>query len=230
MSVRQSYFTVILATLVLSLSPSVASAIRLSFICSETQLTRLLPSPAFVAEGQIGNIALNGGAEFDVDQDEPTDTNSQVDFVWSNGEHQPFSLTYDGSTVSYTVGEETLESNITGSFKDLFIYTRAAEEGSSTLLDNLLLKDSSMTLSISGISATDTNGGLSIVHIYDIGSSFTLTGNTTLSWSDSPQSPSDIGYQIQVGNVESPQAVPEPSTVLGLLLSTGALALGTRRR
>lgn len=230
MSVSQPYFTIILATLVLCLSPSVARAISLNFICSDTELRRLLPSPAFVAEGQIGNIALNRGAEFDVDQDGPNDTTSQVDFVWSNGERQPFSLTYDGSTVSYSVGEETLESNITGSFKDLFIYARAAEEGSSTLLDNLLLQDSSMTLSISGISATDTNGGLSIFHIYDIGSPFTLTGNTTLSWSESPEIPSNIAYQIQVGNVESPQAVPEPSTVLGLLLSTGALALGTRRR
>src|SRR4028119_201908 len=117
MSVRQSYFTIILATLVLCVSPSVARAISLNFICSDTELRRLLPSPAFVAEGQIGNIALNGGAEFDVDQDEPSDTTSQVDFVWSNGGRQPFSLTYDGSTVSYTVGEETLESNITGDRK-----------------------------------------------------------------------------------------------------------------
>jgi hypothetical protein len=252
MGVRQSFFTLALATLGLSLSPSAASAISLGYLSSDTELQTLFPSPAFIAHGQISNIALNGNFEstalsrhfqFVCYKAKAEGTKGQVDFVWSNGQKQPFSLTYDGSIVRYSVGNRTLENKITGSFKDIFIYTRAREDGSRMLLDTLLLKDSSMTLSVSSVSATGKNGGLSILGINNILGSFTLTGNATMSWMNNPQKSSNIAYQIQVGNVEasipvpepapvgnvnSPTPVPEPSTIMGLLLGSGAIAFCTR--
>lgn len=199
MGLRQSFFTVALATIGLSLSPVAANAIGLSTLSSEAELRVLLNQPAFVAEGRIGTIALKEGEE----------TESYVDFVWSNGEKQPFLLSYDGSTVKYTLGEKTLETKIEGSFNDIFIYAKAVQGSNSVLLDDLLLKDSSVTLSISGITSSGTNNGLSIFQIYDFGESFTLTGNAMLSWTNELQNPASLFYQIQVGNVNSPDTPPD---------------------
>jgi hypothetical protein len=199
MGLRQSFFTVALATIGLSLSPVAANAIGLNTVSSEAELRALLNQPAFVAEGRIGTIALKQGEE----------TESQADFVWSDGEKQPFLLSYDGSTVKYTLGEKTLETKIEGSFNDIFIYAKAVEGSNSVLLDDLLLKGSSVTLSISGITSSGTNNGLSIFQIYDIGESFTLTGNAMLSWANERQNPASLFYQIQVGNVNSPETPPD---------------------
>lgn len=245
MGANPSLFAIALFTLGLSLFPSNASGITLQYLSSADEVQTLLPNPAFVAEGQIGIIALNKHSEFDSNPPKAENTESQIDFAWSNGNKQPFSLIYDGSTVRYTVGSETLESEITGSFTDIFLSTRATEKGSSTLLDSLQLKDSSMTLFISSLVASETTGGQTIWRIYDIDSPFTLTGNATLSWMETPQSSSNIAYQIQVGSVDppknmpepspvpdidAPKNVPEPSSVAALTFGTAILAFCTHRR
>jgi hypothetical protein len=199
MGVRQSFITIALATLGLSLSPVAAQAIGFSTVTSETELKALMSQPAFVAEGQFGSIALN--------KDDKTE--SKVDFVWSNGEQQPFSLSYDGSLVKYTVGDQTLETKSEGFFKNILIYTKAAEASTSVLLQNLVLTDSYTTLSISGIAASSPNNELNIFWIQDIKESFTLTGNAMLSWLNQPQNPANLTYQLQVGNVDSSNTSPD---------------------
>jgi hypothetical protein len=198
MGVRQSFFTIILAGLGLSLSPSASNAIGLSTISSETELKALMSQPTFVAGGQLGSLVLENDAQ----------ANHNVDFVWSKGEKQPFSLSYDGSIVKYTVGEATLETQSEGFFQDLFIYTKATADRTSVLLNNLVLTDSSTTLSISGIGASSPNNEVNIFWIHDIQESFTLTGNAMLNWLNQPQNPNKLAYQIQVGNVNSVTASP----------------------
>ncbi len=212
MGVRQAFLTVALTTLGISLLPLTAHAISIGTVSSEAEFQTLLSQPDFVAVGQANNIALNTTSE----------TDTSVDFAWSADIQQPFSLNYDGSTVRYTVGNVTLETSIEGAFSDLFLYTRATESGTQSLLNNLVLTDSTTTLSISGISAISTGNEISILRISDIRDSFTLTGNATLRWINFPQNLSNLSYQIQVGNVEptdsdddtenqpSPPPTPQP--------------------
>jgi hypothetical protein len=138
-----------------------------------------------------------------------TQAEANIDFAWSNEENQPFSLIYDGSTVRYTVGEQTLETKTSGFFKDIFIYLKAAEDSTSVLLKNLLLTDSDTTLSISGIAASSPNQKVTIFGFHDISGGFTLTGNAMLSWLNPPQNAANLTYQIQVGNVGSQNTVPD---------------------
>lgn len=198
MGVRQVCFSTVLFTIGLSLFPLTAQAIGLKTLASEDELTSLLRTPAFMAGGFIGMIALDEGEE----------TANSVDFAWSQGEKQSFALSYDGSTVRYTVGEQTLETQTKGDFNDIFIHVKAAEECSSVILDSLLLKDSVVNLTISGIAASCPTNKISIFHIYDIGESFTLTGNALLNWMNAPQNPTNVGYQIQVGNAAASTALP----------------------
>lgn len=199
MGVRQSFFTITLATLGLFASPVAAHALSLSTVSSETELKALMSQPALIAEGQLGSVSLNTY----------TQAEGKIDLAWSNGETQPFSLIYDGYTVRYTVGEKTLEAEINGFFKDIFIYIKAAEDSTSVLLKNLLLTDSDTTLSISGIAASSPNQKLTIFGLHDISEGFTLTGNAMLSWLNQLQNPANLTYQIHVGNVKSQNTVPD---------------------
>lgn len=246
MSVRSSIFTIALAALGSFLHPSTASAITLQYLSTNSESNRFLNDCSFVAQGQVDNIALNGNSIVETYHNGNELTEGQMNLVWSNGEKQPFSLTYDGSRVWYTVGTETLIANITGSIRDIVIYTEASQPGSNVLLDSLKLKDSAMSLFVSSVSATATQGRQSGFGIYGITGNFTLSGNAMLSWVDFPQNPGNISYQIRVGNVEPESSfsiknpvkvinekpiktVPEPNTVLSLVLSTIAIAFYRRR-
>ena len=204
MGVCQSFFTIVLATLGLSLSPLAANAIGFSTV-SEAELKALMSQPTFVAGGQFGSLVLENEAQ----------ANFSIDFVWQTGEKQPFSLSYDGLLVKYTVGETTLETQSEGFFQDIFIYTKATADLSRVLLNNLVLTDSSTTLSISGIAASSPNNEVNIFWIRDIQESFTLRGNAMLSWLSQPQNPNNLAYQIQVGNANSltssPNTNPTPA-------------------
>ena len=282
MGVRHLLLVLALAMPGLYFSTSRASAITLSFLPWDTTPDSVLVNPALVAQGQISSITLEQTAE--------SSSANQADFVWSNGEKQAFSLTYDGSTVSYQVGEKTLESQLVGSLQDIVIYAQAPDANTSLLLDSLQVQDSLSAISISGIAATSTNGGRSLIAIDNIEGSFSLTGNVSLSWSEDFQSAANIAYQIlggtstinastpaeepntpsllreptapilvdtlvdesdppilinqssdpslasemdvsiQVEDTTYPKTIPEPSTTIALLLSTGAIAVSTRRR
>lgn len=239
MGVSQSLLATAISALGLSLLPSSANAIALQYISSATDIPTLMDYPSVVAEARIGSIALNTFSHSDAlntrfNLKTPSlgakSTQNQIDFTWSSGKKQPFSLTYDGSTVSYTVGGITLESKITDFFKELSIVTRATENGSSAILDTLKLKDPSTSLSISSFGASDKDGGLTIFYIKDIAGTFTLTGNATLSWTHTPSSKANVAYQIRVGTVQPPKNVPESSPLLGLTLSTLIFAFWNRHR
>lgn len=199
MGVSQSFFTIALATLGLSMSPVAAHAIGFSTVSSEAELENLMSQPAFVATGQFGSIVLNNNDQ----------TESQVDFDWVNGEKQPFSISYDGSTIGYTVEGKSLETQTEGFFKDIFIFTQAPEDYSRVVLNNLWLTDSDTALSISGIAASSPYNAVNIFWIQDIKKGFTLTGNALLSWLNQPQNPVNLAYQIRVGNVEAATDAPD---------------------
>lgn len=199
MGVRQSFFTIALATIGLFLSPIEANAISLRTVSSEAELGALSSRPAFLATGQIGAVILNkaGAAE------------QRLDWNWSNGEKYPFALSYDGLTARYTVGDKTLETQTQGSSNDIFIYTKATSSCINVVLNNLSLQTSLQNLTISGIAASCETNELSILHISDVGERFTLTGNAMLSWADGSPNSTEVSYQILVGNTNSPTTLPD---------------------
>ncbi len=199
MGVHQSFFTIALATLGLSLSPVAANAIGFSTVSSEAKLQTLMSQPTFIASGQFGNIVLNNENKIQ----------RQADFDWLSGEPEDFSISYDGSTIRYTVGDKSLETQTEGFFQDIFIYTKATESYGSVILQNLLLTDSDTSLSISGIGASYPNNAVNIFWIQDIKKAFTLTGNALLGWLNPPQNSDNLAYQIQVGNVAAATDTPD---------------------
>jgi hypothetical protein len=219
MGVHHSLLVVALAMPGLYFSTSAASAIALSFLPSDTAPNSVLVNPALVAQGQINSITLSQNAE--------SSNVKQADFVWSNGEKQAFSLTYDGSTVSYKVGEKTLESQLLGCLQSIVINAQAPDANTSLLLDSLQVQDSLSAVSISGIAATSTNGGRSLVAIDNIEGNFSLTGNVTLSWTEDLQSAANIGYQILGGTIDASNPAEEANTPVSMGESDAPILIAT---
>jgi hypothetical protein len=179
---------------------------------------------------------------------------------WQSGRVDAFTLAYDALTkiVTYKVGNKTLAYDYTSKFTqgvtDIFVRTRANNTNSSMTVKDLLLKDASGTKSIaetSSVSCTlspncttwykDANGnifenvkgGVQYLRIGDVSGSFSLTGNSIMSWTGKTPTQSNLAYQIKVGTTDewkNQQSVPEPSATLGLTLGAIALGLKTRRR
>jgi hypothetical protein len=179
---------------------------------------------------------------------------------WQSGRVDAFTLAYDALTkiVTYKVGNKTLTYDYTSKFTqgvtDIFVRTRANNTNSSMTVKDLLLKDASGTKSIaetSSVSCTlspncttwykdangnifeDVKGGVQYLRIGDVSGSFSLTGNSIMSWTGKTPTQSNLAYQIKVGTTDdwkNQQSVPEPSATLGLTLGAIALGLKTRRR
>ncbi|MBD2087399.1 PEP-CTERM sorting domain-containing protein [Coleofasciculus sp. FACHB-542] len=179
---------------------------------------------------------------------------------WQSGRVDAFTLAYDALTkiVTYKVGNQTLAYDYTSKFTqgvtDIFVRTRANNTNSSMTVKDLLLKDASGTKSIaetSSVSCTlspncttwykdangnifeDVKGGVQYLRIGDVSGSFSLTGNSIMSWTGKIPTQSNLAYQIKVGTTDdwkNQQSVPEPSATLGLTLGAIALGLKTRRR
>ncbi len=203
-----------------------AQAFQLSHLESDAEFLSLVQDIAFVGEGRIGDNGTNRTFELNIHEDDPGNIlpGDSANFVWTNGQAQAFSLSYDQATklVTYTVGTVTLDYTADDPFTDIFIRTRASSTSSLTVnnlvLNGVALGDSSSTvndperldyLRISGLSGGD----------------FTLTGNSIMDWTGSTPTNSNLAYQIKVAT-----AVPEPSTVLGLLSVTALGAFFKRKQ
>ncbi|MBW4493757.1 MAG: PEP-CTERM sorting domain-containing protein [Oscillatoria princeps RMCB-10] len=239
MKTRLPLFTLALSALGLFGLPDAASAFTFSYVNStgssaddDTAFNALNPNLAFVAEGRIGSNTIGGNTyELDIHGTNPlnpTQTSDQDEFVWSNGGAAAFSLSYDAMTkaISYTVGDKTLTSVANSNpVTDIFVRTRAAAANSSMLVQNLFLNGIGIPDSSFAQKPGDGKEYLWLAGLNPL-ESFTLTGESVMNWTGSTPGQSNLAYQIKVGNV----AVPEPSTLLGLALTGGAVALGKRRR
>ncbi|HEY9653704.1 MAG TPA: choice-of-anchor W domain-containing protein [Coleofasciculaceae cyanobacterium] len=233
MNLHRSLSIMGLATLGLALTPNFASAITITRLSdlSDAQFNDLRSSQEFqellVAEGRMGNNALNGDRELGINNASSAPV-AQGQFVWQNGEVEEFLLQYDGSQVSYSVGDTTLLSNVfSGSVNNIYIRTRETAT-SNVRLDNLFLNG--IALGDNAVSEPNDSDRVDYLRISDISVPFTLAGNVTMSWTDSQPDQSNLAYQIKVGETtDDSKNVPEPGTV-GALLLTGIIALGCSKR
>lgn len=251
MNSRQPLFALAVSTLGFFILPSAARAFGVSYVNSTRAYTNddnafnaLNPNLAFVAEGRIGSNTI-GGNTYELDfhgtnPSNPTQTSAQGEFKWSNGGATAFSLSYDALTkaIVYTVGNVILKSVANSNpVTDIFIRTRAVNANTSILANNLLLNGIAVPGSSLAASAGD---GIEYLRLSGLNplKNFSLTGESIMSWSGAAPTQSRLAYQIKVGTAlagsdavtQVSEAVPEPTTMLGLAVGGASLAAMRKRR
>ena len=195
----------------------------------------------WAAESRIGRV---GDHELNIhDHTNSAQNRVQANYDnWVSGEAVDFSLVFDSvlDTLTYTVaGIELSKTEIfEDNFSDLYIRTTARKEGTSMVVDNLFLQDEVMGSSIAETSSASCSGGVGCgyfdseyLHIGNIVGDFTLTGQSTMSWSGTQPKNSNLAYQIKLVEGGGSVDVPEPASMsLFSLSALGLVVTGLRRR
>ncbi|MGF1481544.1 MAG: PEP-CTERM sorting domain-containing protein [Cyanophyceae cyanobacterium] len=226
---RIQIFSATLATLVTLAIP--ATAIAASFQkpdLTDDEYNQLISNgqfnPVFVAEARIGNNGNSGDREFGITAPPDEAPVAEGQRVYTSGQAVPFTVAYDGETVEYVLGGQTLTSDFFRDPVDI-IYLRNRSQGESSIsltnlaIDNVVLADEDG--SSAELTAVGNQANYAIIS--DFSEQFTLSGDVTLSDFDSVGR-SQLATQIKVGTSrDRVEPVPEPLTILG----TGtALGLG----
>lgn len=221
----------LVATVGLASLPTVAGAFSLSFVNDDNDFNDLNPNLAFVAEGRIGNNAMNGTHELNFHGiNDPTATSGQADYVWTNGASTVFKLMYDATTrnISYQVGNTILNSIANNKVvSDIFIRVRATVSESSIAIANLVFNGTPISQSLAIAGTSNWSDSMEYLRISGFTDSFTLEGTSLMSWGNTRPTNSNLAYQIKVGNAEP---VPEPLSILGLGFGASGLAFLKKRR
>ena len=198
-------------SIALFLAAPAAATLTVQHLASDTDMLALLGDTLYVAEGRIGNNALNG--DFEIDLGGSTAAPEQTaQYVWPNGTPVSWSLVYNHLTnqVTFTVDGEVLSwtSSLSG-YTDIFVRTRAVDSGSDITVDNMTLDADA----VGDASVADGDAsGLDILWIGGgtLADGFTLTGDATLSWTGATPQHSRLAFQIKVGTLK-PVAVEATS-------------------
>jgi hypothetical protein len=165
---------------------------------SDQEMIDIMAEPHFVAEGRIGNNALNGDFEMDIGRS-TSSPDAVAQLVWPNGTAVPFTLTHDGAgTATFSMAGETLDHDPIDGFTDVFIRVRAVDGGTSIVVTDLVL-DGEIVGDLT--STTGDGAGLDILRIEggELGDGFTLTGTATLAWTGTPPQHSRLAFQLKIG-------------------------------
>jgi len=160
---------------------------------SATHITAL-PDPIEVltiASGRIGDRSTSSSGTRELYLG-----SAYAQYRWSSGISVPFTLSYDGTTLTYTVGSgssnRTLSQTFSGSFSDIIIFANSTSL-STMSITNLKLNGASVGSSIS------ITGGSDYLRIAGLASGgFTLTGTLRMSWTGTAPTGSALGYQIML--------------------------------
>lgn len=184
-------------------------------------------SELFVAEGRIGDRGKAATYELSINDDvakgaAPVTTEQ---FDWGNGTEYDFSLEYDGSTVSYMLGGQSLSTqNFSGPINSIFFRTSAGAN-TSTSLSNLVFNGDAIG---NLISSEAGSRDIDYLQLNDISEPFKITGKASISWQGTAPKNSLNAFQIKVGN-STPVSVPEPGTI-GAIFVTGITGLGLSKK
>ncbi len=257
--VSQALFALAATTIGLFSLPSTASAFTIRYApeYTDSQFESLISSgdyrEEFVVQSQIGNNAVQGQNPwsgdtelhiFDAVYSNPyTRSLSGVasrNYGFTSGQAVDFLLQVTGSQVTYTVGNRVLtSSSFTAPFTDLFLRTRA--DNGSMLISDLRLNGQSINSLESNSSDT-----LKYIAIGGLTGDFTLSGKSTMTFTQAAFAEATRGarvaYQIKAGRLSdrgradifgqtpSSASVPEPSTILALLVTGGFVAASNKKK
>jgi hypothetical protein len=216
-----------------------ASAVTLTHVSSED--TSVLPdgweSLNWVVEGKVGSIST---WEFAL-ENSSYQVQNNFNWTWQNGALVNWSLDWDGSTVTFNIGNNTLSYNsLTSplSFDGFYLWTRATQhntvaEGTSVYLAVNQVNGTTLG-SLATSSAVAPSGGLTDIakEWYSSDTAInSLGGVMSISWDPAARNPQTAGANSRIGfkivGFNLPQPVPEPGVTLGLLL-LGGLGVASR--
>ena len=179
------------------------SALTTSHLGTDAEMLGLLSDTLFVGEGRIGDGA--GAATFEVDLGgDFGDPDQTAQYDWPNESAVSWTLTYDHVTylATFTVDDVVLSyvSPLAG-FTEIFLRTRAVNADSDIIVDNLVLDGEN----VNDVSNAVGSNGLDILWISGaiLLDGFTLTGQTTMSWTGTPPTQSRLAFQIKIGTIKT---------------------------
>ena len=184
----------------LALAAPAAAQLTTQHMSSDAEMLSVLTDTLFVGEGRIGDGWSAATFEIDLggDTGNPATT---AQYGWPNGAAVSWSLSYDHTTdlVTFTVDGISLSyTTPLEGFSDIFVRARAVNDGSAILVDNLVLDGVTV-----GDGSTATGNGLDILWIAGgtLFDGFTITGQTTMSWTGTMPTQSRLAFQIKVGTL-----------------------------
>ncbi len=236
---RNSILALGVTVLGLSIAPNSAQAMNLvnhTDDFNDREFNALIDngqfSELFVGEGRIGDRGKAATYELSINDDVQKGglPVTQKQFNWENGEEYDFTLEYDGNTVKYMLGGQTLDTNdFSGPINSIFFRTSAGADTTTSLTE---LKFNGTA--IGNLISSDTDSrDIDYLELNDISSSFTITGKASMSWKTKPNNKLNTknslnAFQIKVGN-STPKSVPEPGTI-GAIFITGMTGLGLSKK
>jgi hypothetical protein len=188
--------------------PAVAGPTTLH-LATDAEMSAVVSDALFVGEGRIGDGWSAATFEIDLGGDTGSPATT-AQYGWPNGTAVKWTLTYDHTTnlVTFTVDGISLHyTTPLSGFTDIFLRTRAVDEGSDILVDNLVLDGENV-----GDNSTATGNGLDILWISggSLNDGFTMTGKTTMSWTGSQPAQPRLSFQFNVGTL-APTAIQRVS-------------------
>lgn len=220
-----------LSTCVLSVSLAVgqASAVAVVDLGRDVDINALIESGSEspIAEARIGNNASNGDWELGVGTNTQSSTTmSNTGHVWVNDATEMFTLAYDGTNLSLTVGSDSTSFNVGTLGPDLILAPKSVV-GSEAELSNVKYNGSPLGVTADALSR-EAFAELDHVLLLDASSvPFTITGDLRLKWDAGNFNGTAKGSRLEF-IVKGGDFIPEPGSLV--LLATGLLALGRRRR
>lgn len=185
-----------------------AAGLSTSHLASDGELSAILPTPVFAAEGRIGD--RGGASTFEMGIGASTASPSMTgEYAWTSGEEEPFELTYHVETglVTFILGAKALTYRPAGTFTEIFVRGRASKKDSEVEVEDLVLDGVDVG---DEVEASGDETGIDILRIRGgtLNDGFRLTGKVTLSWETPTPNHSQLAFEIRVG---SPQGVTSTS-------------------
>ena len=188
----------IIAGALLLLPAALAAEITTEHIATDAEMLEYLSDTMFVCEGRIGD--RGGAATFELDLGQDTGAPATTaNYDWQSGVAEPFTLSYDHLTGQVTFSLGGIDLHYTTPYFDfdqIFVRSRAVNEGTSILVDDLVVDGETV-----GDQSSAVGNGLDILWIKgtNLNNGFVLTGTATLAWTGTPPTQSRLAFQVKIG-------------------------------
>lgn len=191
----------LLSSIIFTVPAPAHAQITTEHLDTDAEMLEYLSDTMFVAEGRIGDLA--GAATFELDLGGDTGAPAETaQYGWVSGSAETFYLTYDAGTgvVAFSLGGVDLSYTTPYfDFDQIFVRTRAVDEGTSVQVGSLVI-DGSPVGDLSSAAGAD---GLDILWIKgaSLNDGFAMSGVAVLSWTGDPPSHSRLAFQVKIGKL-----------------------------